>query len=365
MDYNLLETQLDGEYREVFSRAQIYGTLKNIAQDVMDEKMTELYDLLLTAQTDKKPVNKLIGRDENKFLKNFFGDYTFSERLKRLPVNLYRTAWLVFVLECIEAIAADNTIKNFFNIKSDVSGYGIGFITAIILLLVSDCVLAPILLKKKKDGSNYRGQYLPLVVIALFIVLIGLGVHFFSDVTFMLPTAPLIIGSGLYIIVYLIVRSVWRYRNYGSLRNTRKQIEQDSYYRNLQNKDMEKAVLKGWKSRFERLTRKGKVTAEGYLEKLKKEEKTTMTTMTIVVPLLFLIVTVFSVIDVARDSTWYDTLFFIAVIGTIEYFIARWIIRSEKKQSAIRTGIIRRCEESGLTMPEYIDKQLSAENCEE
>lgn len=365
MDYNLLETQLNGEYREIFSKAQIYATLKQISEDVMDEKMTELYDLLLTAQTDKKPVNKLIGRDENKFLKNFFSDYTFTERLKRLPVNLYRTAWVVFVLECIEAIAADNTIKNFFNIKSDVSGYGFGLITAVIIWLISDFVLAPVLLKKKKDGSNYRGQYFPLIVIALFVVLIGLGVHFFSDVTVMLPTAPFIIGSGLYIVIYLIVRSVWRLKNYGSLRNTRKQIEQDSYYRNLQNKDMEKAVLKGWKYRFEKLSKKGKVTAEGYLEKLKKEEKLTLNVMTVMVPVLLAAVSLGFIIDVVRDSTWYDSLIFIALIGTIEYFIGRWIIRSEKKQSAIRTRILRQCEESGKTMPDYIDGELSeTESCE-
>lgn len=364
MDYNLLETQLNGEYREVFSKAQVYATLKHIADDVMDEKMTELYDLLLTAQTDGKPVNKLIGRDENKFLKNFFGDYTFTERLKRLPANLYNVAWVVFVLECIEAIAADDTIKNFFNIKSDVSGYGIGAITAVLLYLISDCVLAPILLKKKKDGTNYRGQYFPLIVITLFVVFIGLGVHFFGDVSFMLPTAPFIIGSGLYIVIYLIVRSVWRLKNYGSLRNTRKQIEQDSYYRNLENRDMEKAMLQGWQGRYERLSKKGKITADGFFEKIKKEEELTVRIMTVVVPIVLAAVSLGFIIDVVRDSTWYDSLIFIALISTIEYFIGRWIIRSEKKQSALSMNILRRCEESGKTMPEYIEARLQEFNAE-
>lgn len=359
MDYTVMETQLKDEYREVFSKAQVYATLKHIADDVMDEKMTELYDLLLTAQTDGKPVNKLIGRDENKFLKNFFGDYTFIERLKRLPANLYNVAWVVFVLECIEAIAADDTIKNFFNIKSDVSGYGVGALTAILLYLISDCILAPILLKKKKDGSNYRGQYFPLIVIALFVVFIGIGTHFSDDISFILPTAPFIIGSGLYIVIYLIVRSVWRLKNYGSLRNTRRQIEQDSYYRNLQNRDMEKAILQGWQARYERLSKKGKVTAEGYLDKLKKEEKLQKNFTNIGIPLLFVAVSAFFVIDVALDSTWYDTLIFIALIGTIEYFIARWTVRSEKKQAAIRTRLLDDCEKQSISLPEYIKQRLA------
>ena len=354
MDYNLLETQLNGEYREVFARAQLYSTLKHIPDDVADEKMSELYDLLLTAQTDKKPVNKLIGKDENKFLKNFFGDYTIRERLKSIPSVLYRWAWVVLVIETIEAIAADDTIKNFFHIKSDVSGYGIGFITAILIYLVCNTILAPVLLKKKK--VSYTGWY--FMLLAIIVVFIGVGVEIFGDTSIMLLTHPFILCSAIYIVIYFIVRSIWRYRNYGSIRDTRKQIEQDSYYRNLYDRDMEKIYLEGWRSRYNRLSKKGKVTAEGFIDKLKKEEKTTMTMMTVVVPVLFTAVVAFSIFDVARDSTWYDTLLFTAIIGTVEFFIARWIIRSEKKQSAIRTGVIRRCEESGLTMPEYIEKRL-------
>ncbi len=360
MDYNVMETQLNGEYREVFAKAQLYSTLKHIPDDVTGEKMSELYDLLLTAQTDKKPVNKLIGKDENKFLKNFFSDYTIRERLKSIPSVLYRWAWVILVIETIEAIAADNTIKNFFHIRSDVSGYGIGLVTAVLLYLICNTVLAPVLLKKKK--VSYGGWY--FMLLAMIFVFIGIGVEVFGDVSVMLLTHPFILCSAIYIVVYLIVRSIWRYRNYGSVRNTRKQIEQDSYYRNLYDKDMEKIYLEGWRSRYNRLSKKGKVTAEGFIDKLKKEEKTTMTTMTILVPVLFAVVIAFAAFDVARDSTWYDTLFFVAVIGTIEYFIARWIIRSEKKQSAMRTGVIRRCEESGMTMPEYIDAKLEEYNAE-
>ncbi len=354
MDYNVMETQLSGEYREVFARAQLYSTLKHISDDVVDEKMIELYDLLLTAQTDKKPVNKLIGKDENKFLKNFFGDYTFAERLRRLPAVFYKWAWVLFIIESIEAIAADNTIKNFFHIRSDISGYGIGIITGILIYFICNTILAPVLLKKKK--VSYGGWY--LMLLAMIIVFIGVGVEFFGDTSIMLLTHPFILCSGIYIIIYLIVRSIWRYKNYGSIRDTRKKIEQDSYYRNLYDKDMEKIYLEGWQSRYNRLSKKGKVTAEGFIDKLKKEEKATMTTMTILVPVLFAAVIAFAIFDVARDSTWYDTLLFAAIIGTVEFFIARWIIRSEKKQSAMRTRVINMCEESGMTMPEYIETRL-------
>ncbi len=362
MDFNVMETQLNGEYRHVFAKAQLYSTLKSISDDVAEEKMLELYDLLLTAQTDGKPVEKLVGKNQNKFIKNFFGDYTFADRLKNVPSVLYRWAWVIFVIECIEAIAADDTIKNFFHIKSDVSGYGIGLLTGTLIYFICNGILAPILLKNKKN-SNFTGWY--FLILAMIVVFTLLGIGFFGEMSITLLTHPFIICSGIYILVYLIVRSIWRYKNYGSIRNTRKKIEQDSYYKNLYDKDMEKIYLKGWQSRYKRLSKKGKVTEENFIDKLKKEEKATMTTMTILVPVLLGIVVVFSVFDVSRDSTWYDTLFFAALVCTIEYFIARWIIRSEKKQSAMRTGIIRRCEESGKTMPQYIETRLDEfESCE-
>lgn len=357
MDYNVMETQLTGEYRDVFAKAQLYSMLKNVADDVEEDKMLELYDLLLTAQSDDKPVEKLTGRDVNKFLKSYFEDYTWKERLRRLPVWLYRVAWAIFVLESITALAADYTTGNFFTLKDDVTGYGIGLLTAVVFSIICNSVLAPMLLRRKQKVS-FGGWYAFGCV--LFVVLIGISVAWCGDKTLLvMPVHPLLICSGLYIVTYLIVRSIWRYRNYGSIRNTRKKIEQDSYYRNLYDRDMEQVVMKGWKSRYERLLKKGKTTAESFIEKLKTEEQYAVKGYPILVWGLLGAVVVFAVIDVAAESTWFDTLMYAAIIGTIEYFIGRWIIRSEKKQSAIRSRIIRQCEQSDMTLPEYIDNSLA------
>lgn len=356
MDYTVMETQLKDEYRRVFSDAVLYGTMKNIPEDIFDEKMSELYDLLITAESENKPVQKLVGKDSSKFLKSFFGDLTIWDRLKAIPTSLYNVAWVVFVLECIEMFAADEPLKNFFTVRSDISGYGIGLITALLMYFITSSVLAPIFLKNRK-GKNNEGLY--FLIIAIFVVLIGLGVYFFNDISLLAPTHAFIFASGFYIAVYLIVRSVWRLKNYGSLRNTRKQIEQDSYYKNLQNKDMEKAILKGWQARYDRLVKKGKTTEEEYLGKLQKEEKLQEKLANIVTPLVFVAVVGFFVIDVAKDSTWYDTLLFAALECTIVYFISRWIIRSEKKQSAVRCRMLSECESENKTLPEYINERLS------
>lgn len=355
MDYVVMETQLSGEYREVFSKAVLYSTMKSIPEDICDDKLSELYDLLITAESENKPVQKLIGRDANRFYRDFFGDLTVWERFKAIPKSVYSTAWFIFIIECAEWLASDNAFKNFFNIRSDISGYGIGLVVAVLMYFIASSIFAPLLLKQKKNKNSIVWYILVLV---LFVLLVGLGVYFFGDYSVLVPIHSLIISSGFYILAYIIVRSIWRLKNYGSLRNTRKQIEQSSYYKNLENKDIENAILKGWKWRYERSLKRGKVTEESYLQKLRDEERFTEKFIGTGIPVLFVLLTVVAVVETALTSTWYDTLIFAIIICVVEFFIGRWTLRSEKKQSAIRSRILNDCESKGMTLPDYISERL-------
>lgn len=355
MDYTALETQLSGEYREVFEKAQLYVTLKNVSTAYADDKMSELFDLLLTAQSDGKPVRKLVGSDTSRFCKDFFSDYTIAERLRFLPVSIYRVAWLVFIIELIELFAADDPLKSFFTLKSDMSSYGMGILVGIISYIIFDTILLPLSLKSKggKTGPWY------FAAVGIFAALM-IGSFFMLDkVELVLPVYPFLLGSGIYIIAYIILRAVWRYKNYGTILNSRKEIEQDSYYAGLENRDMEKIIYEGWKSRYQRLQKKGKITEEAYFEKQSKEARIEKAIYKYGMTVLCVIVYVTSVVEVAADSTWLDTLCYAAILAAIEYFIFRWIIRTALKGIAHREKVLNACERSGMTLPAYIDMKLS------
>lgn len=355
MDYTIMETQLTGRYREVFAKAVLYATMKNVPLDVADEKISELYDLLLTAQSESKPVEKLIGRDTNLFCRDFFGDCTIGDRLKTVPASLYRIAWFMLVIELISLFAAEDPIGEFFTLKADYSGYGVGFVVAALMYIVTEAVLAPIFVRSKKSKGTGGWYWL---IIGMFVLFVAGGAALFGDVSLMLPVWPVILGSAGYILLYVIVRAVWRYKNFGSVFNSRKQLEQDSYYRNLENRDLEKILLEGWQKRYERLVKKSKVTAETYLEKLQKEERLNKKMMRVVLPLCIAAICVFCIFDVALESTWHDTLFFALFIGAVEFFICRWMIRNEKKNSALRTKHLDECERQNKTLPDYIEETL-------
>lgn len=354
MDYVVMETQLSGEYREVFSKAVLYSTMKSIPEDICDDRLIELYDLLITAESEEKPVQKLIGKDTNRFYRDFFDDLTVWERLKYIPKSIYNMMWFVFIIECIQWLASDNAFKDFFIIRSDISGYGIGVAIAVLMYFITSSIFAPILLKKKNKSGI--GWY--ILVIALFVLLVGLGVYFFGDYSVLVPIHSVVLASGFYIFFYIVVRSIWRLKNYGSLRNTKKQLEQSGYYKNLENKDIENAILKGWKSRYAMLSKRGKVTEESYLQKLCDEEQLSKKITSVGIPVVFVVLTVFAIIQTALTSTWYDTLIFAIIICVVEFFIGRWTLRSEKKQSAIRSRMPKECESKGMTLPDYISERL-------
>ena len=73
LDTIAMAAQLEGEYKIVFEKADMYGTLEKCSdENIRDDKMMNLYDLLLQAQMDKTPVSKIIGEDIEEFCKSYF-----------------------------------------------------------------------------------------------------------------------------------------------------------------------------------------------------------------------------------------------------------------------------------------------------
>ena len=357
MDLSVLETQLKGEYRDVFESAQVYAALKNIEEAFSHDKMLELFDLLITAQSDQKPVNKLVGSDINKFCKDFFSDYTIVERLKFLPVSLYRVMWFVFILELIELFSFDNPINECFSLKADMSGYGVGVLVAAAVYLITDAVLIPIYNRKAKVKTGVWYGVLLGVIFALIAASSALS----GKVTLMLPVWPFLLGSGIYIVVYIIARAIWRYKNYGTIRNSRKALKQDSYYRNLEDRDLEKIILEAWHKQFVRRQKKGKSTAEGYLDELKNAEVIEDKLLRYGTPLVYAALCVFAVVQVASEgSGFWDTLLFAALISVVSFFVYRWIYKIEAKNAALRKKHLSCCEQQGKTMPEYLEETIES-----
>lgn len=348
-----MKEQLNGEYREVFSVVLVYGTMKNVSTDVLTDRITELYDILLTAQTEGRDIKRIVGSDTERFCKDFYQDYTASDRIKLLPDRFYGFAWVIFVLEFLTLIVSDeSTGKTVSNVAPYLFGIGIG----VIFELLCRFFVMPLMFKNKKIKPTTWSTIAGLSFIVMFVgILLFEG---YLKIELNVPVLPLVIGSGIYIAAYFTARSIWRYKRFGTIRDERKQMLQDNYYKELSNIQLETVVLKSWKKKYERLSKKNQTDPEDFMIKLKKNERMNdMVDKSL--GLFVLAIFISAVIGTAGECEGLtDLLMFAFFMGIVEFAIWRFCSKSFKQGSAVRKKLIRECEVAGQTMPEYIEERL-------
>lgn len=359
MNYAAMESQLNDSYKELFAKATTYRLTQNYQNDFADERIADLFDLLLTAQDQGTPIERIAGKDTERFCKDLFSDYTLKDRFIGELHHINSIACFVFVIELITLFGQAESAGDFFSVKTNVLGYLLGIGAGLISDIVIRLIYRPTILKAKKVSS---GKW-SFIILGTIFGLIAIAIAIFGGMELELPLYPMIIGSGAYIIVYTAVTAVLRYKKYGTVRNVKKKLYDDSYYKSLADLDMEKALMEAWLKRYERLSKKGKTTEEGYIDVLKNDERKNRIGDKITLVFYIVIIAGF-IFAVARDSTVIDTLIFSAIIITLESAIYYAFHKGFKKGSALRMKHIAECERSGMTMPEYIRKTLEPASAE-
>ena len=356
MDYEAMKTQLTGDFRETFDKAQTYAMTSNFDEAYSDDKMMELYDLLLTAQTEQRPAQQVVGKDAAAFVTNFFSDYTMNWQnlLAVIPDTVKRLTIVVLVVSLLDFFA-NSEETGFFAARTDISMILAGLIGGVVFLAFNQFVLRPASMKAKK----IKNAGWAFIILGLFVGLIVLELAFRKSLELNVPTAPLIIGCGVYLLGFYAVRSVWRLKKYGTVRDIRRQHTEDSYYKNLPNRDIERAYMEGLLKRYQHLARKGKVTEDAFLAKMEREEKWVVRSNFIFTVFMVAMI-LYSIVKVALESTVIDTLFYALIVGVIEWFIWKLFIGSSKKSSAVRQRIYAACSKCGMTLPAYLESELES-----
>ena len=70
LDTISMAEKLQGDYRLVFEKADMYSTVSGSGdQNIEDDRLMNLFDLLIEAQHEGKPVEKIVGNDIEAFCK--------------------------------------------------------------------------------------------------------------------------------------------------------------------------------------------------------------------------------------------------------------------------------------------------------
>lgn len=351
MDNLTFDNELTGEYGNTMTIVMSYAQAKGYSDEAVNERLYDLYEMLLTAQEDGKPASKIVGKDLSAFCKQYFSDLTLKSRLLQIPQILFKGCVFVFFFELICILMEDKTIAEAARTETNVGAYLVGLIIGDVFMVISAKFIAPIFPKNHDRAEIANAGLIVLWIIAIFAT-VGLG---FS---IMVKAWIVALIAAVYCVVYSVIKCIVNYKTYGTVKNLSKQIKKDSYYRKQENKTYEKAILQGWQGRYKRLLKKGKTTEESFIAVIEKDNKANKV-FEVIMDIIFVILIISAGVSngISGDKIW-EVLLFIGILGVFEYFIYKLFIGTSKKMNGICEKLLRECKRSGLTLPQYIDKKL-------
>lgn len=353
MDYSIMEQQLSGEYRDAFSAVITYGTLKNYSDEILTERITELFDTLLTAQSNGKPVNKIVGNNTERFCREFFEDCSGWDMVTKFLESFFVMACITFLLTLLCYLTDRGSAGEArYNLTPCIIGAAIYFIFS----AFSNFIIAPLMFKTKKIKPAVWHRISLIVLLVIFITALILGAQTKSRIY--IPESTYLICSGAYIAVYFIIRSVIRYRKNGTIRKSSEDTIYSQNIKEFSNKKYDAIVLKSWKKQYDTLYAKGKTDPDEFIKKLIKNNVTSSKMNNLIWISAFSVYGV-SVFGFASDGNITGTVIFSLISGVICYKICAFIIQAFTTAQSQNDRLIKECESSGLPFPEFAEKKLN------
>ncbi len=345
--YNMAK-QLNGDYREAFETVEVYSTTVNITEEAKDEKLMELYDLLLEAEHEGKSVTKIVGKDLEVFCKNFFSESGRPQYLKQFLNRLFGISCLFFVSAFLDVIWAEE--------KTDLLPFLVGIGAGLVVDAVARYLLQPLALRKKLKPMAYYftvlGVFL-LCVIAVGFIIVAL------EYELEIGSLVTLIVTGTYVVVYFVVRSILRYRDHGNIfsrdREEKKAIKK--FNEEVKKANLIGTYVKTMAKRFERIQRRKSrrgmtYTFEDFANLIRKEKSWTKWTDMVTI-IFFIFIVVGPGIDIMLEGTVLDGLIFMAISAVVEYFICRGTLKISRESTDMQVQVIDECEKRGIDILEY------------
>lgn len=266
MNPHLLAENLSSPYKDVFERATIYASLRNIAEQDAEDALLNLYDSLYTAQTDGRPVNSIIKTDVEDFLQTYFDGLEAVRFLDKLPKHTFSLTKLWFITEVVIMVldVLSGQQPQAANLSYLISGLAITGIISLIgrplynFLVKSNCL---------KPNTFY--PILLSLLVALFLTSIELSKRF----PLKLPAPWGLIWAALLFAPIALYRLYRNYSTYGTWRDLEEW--QSKKQQKAQKKEefeqlAEKALYKKAQKDYQNLLVKGQ-DGEALLQKYTKD----------------------------------------------------------------------------------------------
>ena len=374
LDTIAMAKRLEGPYKEVFEKASMYSLGE---KDAPYDKMMELFDMLMEAQEEGKPVDKIVGDDIEAFCKKIFhGRRRYLDDINAFQW-LHRIAWVCLAFTIWDfwdfyQTKASNVSLWSMNLEVSYIFIGVmaGFVSSLIFAACVKYGLEPLIFKKKKMKPVVYNT----VVLLLGIITFGFFIYcaYQLDTEFYVNgTWMLVILTG-YIAVYLIVRSAWCYHKYGTILNHNKKLkkeeqkELDAFNREIsaeiEKNDTAEIMAKQFKKLQEKYERKGKgiYTQEMFAEKIRKDENFLVNPVErwTFCMLLGGAIWIYPIIHTVNNHGLWAGLVFAAILIVGGILSMRFIWKIADEVSVEKLEILNHCEAQGIDIVTYVENTL-------
>lgn len=362
IDYTAMAEQLTGEYRNIFEKVELYSDMNGIPEEIKADRLMNLLDLLTTAEADQKPAIEIIGSDIQTFCIDYFADYDIRSKISKIPERIYDIACPLLCILLLDIFLLDHPTKNLIYMKSDILPIISGIMIGILLTILLKYLIGPII---------YRSKKIPIIVfyvlvIVLFIAFIVISMNIVGDRDLQLPSFPFLVATISYIVIYLSIRSIIRYRKTGSIRKPK--LVDPEYEFHLtksgsHSKDMENATQKSLVKRYQRINKRRfrrnqpAITTQEFIHKIRKEDAIGNPICIWGIGIFYIVVVAKMAIDEILESGIGIGLFILLAVMSAMYIPLFLFIRNCTLQGArYRADILATWETQGITILEEKQK---------
>lgn len=177
--YVFYTDQLNKEYRAVFDMVVMYTGTERIDDLTRDERLGELLDIFLSAQSAGRPVEKIVGGDLERFCREFCSDCGPKNRLLNVFDSLKTLAKLMIFISALDILfllwdmAEGETVDLWGTVSSlNVSGYFLGILAAALLSMLSNLVVRRVMFRSGRVSMKVlKGVPLAVAVVTFGLVL--------------------------------------------------------------------------------------------------------------------------------------------------------------------------------------------------
>jgi len=193
--------------------------------------------------------------------------------------------------------------------------------------------------------------------LAIFVVAIVIHCIVGADVKIYLNNLLVFLISGGYILIYLMIRSIWRIHTYGKafgIHKEEKQLEKE-FNRELDKKETlqinAEVMAKEFAKKNAKKRKKGELelSQTEYAAMIRKREAHSGTWILLIILAIILVPTVWEMVN----NSITEGLMYGLILAVIEYFIWRFFSRISKDATEAKLKILDACELQGITVEEY------------